>query len=63
MARFYGFGVRRCVDAFVTEEVELNGKFTWKKFYMFCIRFVVPPVMLLVLLGQLDSFFKLGIFG
>lgn len=48
---------------FVTDEVELNGKFTWKKFYMFCIRFVVPPVMILVLLGQLDSFFKLGIFG
>ena len=48
---------------FVSEEVELNGKFTWKKFYMFCIRFVVPPVMLLVLLGQLDNFFKFGIFN
>ncbi len=48
---------------FVPEEVERNGNFTWEKFYMFCIRFVVPPVMVLVLVGQLDSFFKLGIFG
>ncbi len=32
-------------------------------FFTFCIRFIVPPVMLLILLGQLDSFFALGIFN
>lgn len=48
---------------FVIEEIEKNGEFKWKKFYLFALRFVVPPVMLLVLLGQLDSFFQLGIFS
>lgn len=45
------------------DEIELNGEFKWKKVYYFCLRFIAPPVMLLVLLGQLDSFFKLGWFN
>lgn len=38
----------------VDEEVTLNGnKFRTKGFYDFCIKFVAPVMMVLVLLGQL----------
>ncbi len=48
----------------VDNEVTLNGnKFKTQKFYDFCIKFVAPIMMVLVLLGQLDTFFSLGIFG
>lgn len=48
----------------VDEEVTLNGnKFRTKGFYDFCIKFVAPVMMVLVLLGQLDTFFGLGMFG
>lgn len=51
-------------NSFVDEELTLNGnKFKLQKFYDFCIKFVAPLMMVLVLLGQIDSFFKLGIFG
>ncbi len=38
-------------------------EFGMKKYFYFCLRFVVPPVMLLVLIGQIDTFFGLGLFG
>ncbi|MBS5334059.1 MAG: sodium-dependent transporter [Clostridiales bacterium] len=48
----------------VDEEVSLNNaKFHTKGFYDFCIKFVAPVMMVLVLLGQLDTFFGLGMFG
>lgn len=48
----------------VDEEVTLNNtKFRTKGFYDFCIKFVAPVMMVLVLLGQLDTFFGLGMFG
>ena len=48
----------------VEEEVTLNGnKFVTKKFYEFCIKFVAPIMMVIVLLGQLDGFFGLGMFS
>ena len=48
----------------VDEEVTLNGnKFRTKGFYDFCIKFVAPVMMVLVLLGQLETFFGLGMFG
>ncbi len=48
----------------VDDEVTLNGnKFRTKGFYDFCIKFVAPVMMVLVLLGQLDTFFGLGMFG
>lgn len=40
-----------------------NEQFTFRKFYHFCIKWIVPPIMVLVLIGQIDSFFKLGIFS
>ncbi|MBR5488414.1 MAG: sodium-dependent transporter [Firmicutes bacterium] len=48
----------------VKEEVTLNGeKFATQKFYEFCIKFVAPIMMVIVLLGQLDGFLGLGMFG
>ena len=48
----------------VEEEVTLNGnKFKTQKFYEFCIKFVAPIMMVIVLLGQLDGFLGLGLFG
>ena len=49
--------------ALVDEEVSLNGKFKTKAFYDFCIKFVAPIMMVIVLLGQLDGFFGLGMFS
>jgi NSS family neurotransmitter:Na+ symporter len=48
----------------VKEEVEQTPGYKMKgfNFWDICFKFVVPVVMLLVLLGQLDDFFGLGIF-
>ena len=32
-------------------------------FFAFCIKFIVPLGMVLILLGQINDFFGLGIFG
>ena len=50
--------------ALVEEELTLNGgSFKTKVFYEFCIKFIAPIMMVIVLLGQLDGFFRLGMFG
>lgn len=41
----------------------LGDNFRSKGYYHFCTKFLVPPIMLLVLVGQIDTFFGLGIFG
>ena len=49
--------------SWVNEEVTMNGnRFRTKGFYDFCIKFVAPIMMVMILLGQLDTFFKLGMF-
>lgn len=48
----------------VDKEVTLNGnKFRTQKFFDFCIKFAAPLLMVLVLLGQIDTFFGLKIFS
>ena len=48
----------------VDQEATLNcAQFKTKKFYDFCIKFIAPIMMVLVLLGQMDGFFGLGMFG
>ncbi len=48
----------------VDEEVSLNGnRFRTKNFYNFCVKFIAPIMMVMVLLGQLDTFFKIGMFS
>lgn len=40
-----------------------NPNFKLRSFYHFCIKWIVPPIMVLVLVGQIDSFFGLNIFS
>lgn len=48
---------------YIDDEVEQNGfKFTTKKIWYFCIRWIVPPAMVFILAGQISSFFGLGWF-
>lgn len=50
--------------SWVDEEATLNGaQFKTKTFYDFCIKFIAPVMMVMVLLGQMDSFFGLGMFS
>lgn len=49
---------------YTDDEITLDrGGFRMKKYFHFCIKFIVPLVMVLVLLGQLDTFFKLNLFS
>lgn len=48
-------------------EIENKGtdnekKFKMKGYYQFCLKWIVPPIMILVLAGQMDSFFGLNLF-
>ncbi len=49
---------------FMREEMTLEGN-QWKseKLSMICFKFIAPVGMLLVLIGQIDTFFGLGIFS
>ncbi len=48
----------------VKNEIEQQGnKFTTEKFFTICIKYIVPLAMILILAGQIDTFFSLGIFG
>lgn len=45
-----------------TEVLQEGNRFSSYPFYSFCIRFVAPVVMVFILLGQINNFFKLGWF-
>ncbi len=48
----------------VKSEIELEGnKFRTEKFFTICIKFIVPIAMVLILAGQIDTFFGLGLFS
>lgn len=44
------------------DEIHIGGSKKVDGFFSFCIRIVVPLAMLLILAGQIDTFFHLGIF-
>ena len=49
---------------YTDDEIMLDqGRFKTRPYFDFCLKFIVPPVMVLVLLGQIDTFFKLGLFS
>ncbi|MCI8609506.1 MAG: sodium-dependent transporter [Firmicutes bacterium] len=49
---------------YVDDEIALdNGGFKMKNYFHFCIKWIVPPAMVLVLLGQIDTFFGLEWFS
>ena len=57
---FFGWIKRGYLD----DEISLNSKHTgMRKYFDFCIRWIVPPVMLMVLLGQISAFFGLNWFA
>ena len=45
------------------DEIHQGGTTKLDTFFTICIKFIVPLGMLLVLVGQVDTFFGLGIFG
>jgi len=49
----------------IKQEIEINGDYQFKAygFYKFTIKFIVPIAMAFILVGQVDSFFGLGIFS
>ncbi len=48
----------------VDKELTLEGNsFKTQKFFDFCLKFVAPLMMVLVLVGQIDTFFGWGIFS
>ncbi len=46
----------------LVDEISLSSEFKSKKFYLFCLKYLAPVMMLLVLVGQINSFFGLGWF-
>lgn len=48
---------------YLFDEIESSGSFSLKGFYKFAIKYVAPVMMAMILLGQIDTFFKLGIFA
>lgn len=44
------------------EEIHIGGTKKLDGFFTFCMKFVVPVGMALILIGQIDTFFHLGIF-
>ena len=44
------------------DELHISGTDKLDGFFSFCMKFVVPVGMLLILVGQIDTFFHLGIF-
>ncbi len=45
------------------DEIHIGGSSKIDGFFTFCMKFIVPLGMILILVGQVDSFFGLGIFG
>ena len=49
---------------YLDDEIETgSGNHGMKYYFNFCIKWIVPPVMLMVLLGQISAFFGLKWFG
>ena len=48
---------------YIDDEVEQDGmRFRMKRYFNFCIRYIVPPIMVFILLGQISAFFGLNWF-
>ena len=61
MALCIGYEIK--VSAIEGEITQEGNKFRIKKFYTVCIKVIVPIAMVLILAGQLDTFFGFGWFG
>ncbi|MGY3725524.1 neurotransmitter:Na+ symporter, NSS family [Granulicatella balaenopterae] len=47
---------------YIDDEIELSSSYHSKPFVSICLKYIAPLFMLLILVGQLDNFFQLGIF-
>lgn len=47
---------------YIDSEVRLGSEFRSRKFIHYCLKIIAPIFMIFILIGQLDSFFGLGIF-
>lgn len=47
---------------YIDDEVRLSSSYKSKPFVMTSLKFIGPVFMIFILIGQMDSFFKLGIF-
>lgn len=59
MAIILGWLSRNYID----DEVKIGSEFKTQTFFNVCLRFIAPAFMVLILIGQIDSFFALGIFS
>ncbi len=48
---------------YIDDEVKLSSSYKSKPFVSACLKFLAPAFMIFILVGQMDSFFKLGIFN
>lgn len=48
---------------FIDDEIKLSSSYSSKKFVHTCLKFLAPVFMVFILVGQMDSFFHLGIFN
>jgi NSS family neurotransmitter:Na+ symporter len=61
LAIIVGYGLK---VEWLQEECEAEGnKFSGKGYWKACFKVLSPLAMVFILLGQIDSFFSLGIFG
>ncbi len=58
MAIFLGW----CYPTYIDDEIQKGSSYKSKKFVHICLKYIAPVFMLFILLGQIDSFFKLGLF-
>lgn len=47
---------------YIDDEVELGSSYKSKKFVKFCFKWIAPIFLAFILVGQLNSFFALGLF-
>lgn len=48
---------------YIQEEISSSSAFKGEKFFTFCLKFIAPLFCMLILVGQLDSFFGWGLFS
>lgn len=48
---------------YIDDEVRISSSYRSKPFVSICMRFLAPAFMIFILVGQIDSFFGLGIFS
>ena len=51
-----------CYPTYIDDEIQKSSSYKSKKFVHICLKYIAPVFMLFILLGQIDSFFKLGLF-